>query len=110
MSKRRAFTPEFKAKVVLEVLSGTRSSSEACLLVRQACREYGLRASLLSRWKAVFVERSALVFESGEHRSQEQARIAELERLVGRQTLEIEILKKVSTILPAHESKRGSWL
>ena len=102
MSKRRTFTPEFKAKVVLEVLSGTRSSSEAC-------REYGLRASLLSRWKTAFVERSALVFESGEHRSQEQARIAELERLVGRQTLEIEILKKVSTILPAHESKRGSW-
>jgi len=102
MSKRRTFTPEFKAKVVLEVLSGTRSSAEAC-------REYGLRSSLLSRWKTAFVERAALVFESEEHRSQEQARIAELERLVGRQTLEIEILKKVSHILPAHESKRGSW-
>ena len=71
MSKRRTFTPEFKAKVVLEVLSGTRSSSEAC-------REYGLRASLLSRWKTAFVERSALVFESGEHRSQEQANKADV--------------------------------
>ncbi len=30
MTKRRSFTPEFKAQVVLEVLSGTRSPAEAC--------------------------------------------------------------------------------
>ena len=30
MRKRRRFTPEFKAKVVLEVLAGTQSPAEAC--------------------------------------------------------------------------------
>ena len=31
MRKRRRFTPEFKAKVVLEVLTGTQSPADACL-------------------------------------------------------------------------------
>ncbi len=43
--KRRTFTPEFKAKVALEVLSGVKSTAEAC-------REYGLKPEVLSRWKA----------------------------------------------------------
>ncbi|MBI3946011.1 MAG: transposase, partial [Armatimonadetes bacterium] len=39
MVKRRKFVPEFKAKVVLEVLSGTRSAAAAC-------RECGLKPDL----------------------------------------------------------------
>ena len=90
MGNRRSFTPEFKAKVVLEVLAGARSAAEVC-------REHGLKTDLLSHWKVTFVERAALVFQGDQQRSQEQARIAELERLVGRQALELEILKKAST-------------
>ena len=30
MKKRRRFTPEFKAKVVLDVLTGAQSPAEAC--------------------------------------------------------------------------------
>ena len=30
MAKRRTFTPEFKAELVLEVLSGTTSQAEVC--------------------------------------------------------------------------------
>ena len=30
MTKRRRFTPEFKAQVVLEVLTGARTAAEAC--------------------------------------------------------------------------------
>jgi len=41
------------------------------------------------------------VFRSDEQRSQEQARIAELERLAGRLTLELEVAKKVSQNLGA---------
>ena len=100
MSRRRTFTPEFKAKVVLEVLSGARNKAEVC-------RQYGLSASLISTWKAVFLEGAALVFDSDEHRSEEKARIAELERLVGQQTLESELLKKASSILNAPKARRG---
>ena len=44
------------------------------------------------------------MFISEEQRSQEAARIAELERLVGRLTLEVEILKKAASILQTPRS------
>jgi transposase-like protein len=101
MAKRRTFTPEFKAQVVLEVISGSQSAAEVC-------RRYSLKPQLLSRWKAEFIENAGRVFQSDEQRSQEQARIAELERLVGRQTLELEILKKASRVLGSHLSRNES--
>ena len=45
MSRRRRFTPHFKAQVVLEDLTGAKSTAEIC-------REHRLRLQLLSRWKA----------------------------------------------------------
>jgi transposase len=99
MSKHRTFTPEFKAQVVLELLSGTKSSAELC-------RQHHLSAQLLTQWKAIFLERAALVFMSEEQRSQDAARIAELERLVGRMTLEAEIFKKATSSL--HHLQHGN--
>jgi len=101
MSERRTFSAEFKARVVLEMLSGDKSSAEVC-------RQYGIGAPLLSSWKATFLERAALIFQGDERHSQEQARIAELERLVGRQVLEIEVLKKASSVLAAPRRRSGN--
>jgi transposase len=92
MQKRRQFTPEFKARLVLDVLTGVQSQAEVC-------RKHTLSPNLLALWKAAFLERAHTVFQSDETRSAEQARIAELERVLGRLTLENEILKKVSTRL-----------
>jgi transposase-like protein len=104
MSERRKFTPEFKAQVVLDLLSSTRSSAELC-------RQHQLSPTLLAAWKAQFLQRAALVFTSEEQRSQESARIAELERLVGRLTLEAEIAKKalslLSPVVPTPKSGNG---
>jgi transposase-like protein len=47
MSRRRKFTPAFKAQVVLELLSGTKSRAELC-------RQHQLSSHLLARWKATF--------------------------------------------------------
>ena len=88
MSKHRQFTAEFKTHIVLEVLSGTKS-------VAEPCRQHSLKPQLLSNWKSEFLEHARLVFQRDEQRSTEQARIAELERLVGRLTLELEAAKKV---------------
>jgi transposase-like protein len=46
-----------------------------------------------------FLERAHLVFDNESARSAEQARIAELEQVLGRMTLENEILKKASSRL-----------
>ena len=92
MAKRRTFTPEFKARVVLEMLIEGKSQA-------QASREYGIKDTVLSRWKQEFIERSPSVFERGQGQDESQARIAELERLVGRLTLELDAAKKLSKYL-----------
>lgn len=97
--KRRKFSPEFKAKVVLEVLTGVKSGG-------RACRDYGIRSQLLSKWKAQFLENAAQVFEgAADQHPEERARIEDLERLAGRQALEIEVLKKASNILNSHRKR-----
>ena len=45
MGKSRKFSPEFKAQVVLEIVSGRKS-------LALASREYQIKDRVLSRWKA----------------------------------------------------------
>jgi transposase len=92
MAKRRQFTPEFKARLVLDILTGVQSQAEAC-------RKHGLGPNLLALWKAAFLERAHLVFDNDATRSADRVRIAELEQVLGRLTLENEILKKASSRL-----------
>jgi len=73
-SKRRNFTADFKAQVVLDLLS--RRSSQA-----ELCRKHQLSPSLLTLWKETFQQRLPIVFQSDEHFSQQQARVARISRL-----------------------------
>ena len=93
MAPRRKFTPEFKAQVVLEMLSEHKSAG-------QLSREYGIKDSVISRWKQEFIERSPSLFGAGASSYDDRdQRIAELERMIGRLVLELEASKKVSKYL-----------
>ena len=93
MAKRRKFTAKFKAEVVLEALLGESSQAELC-------RRYNLSENQVSTWKHQLLENVETFFESPEKQSSESAeRIAQLEQLVGRLTLALEIQKKASTLL-----------
>jgi len=100
MKKRRRFTPEFKAQVVMEVLTGAQSPAEVC-------RRHALSPNLLTTWKATFLEKAHTLFQGDEQRDEDQARIAELEQLLGRATRQIEIPKKASTLLDAASTRNG---
>lgn len=90
--------------MVLESLRGAKSAAEMC-------RERDISENLLNRWKAEFLERASSVFEQaaqGERNRQSDAtRIAELERLVGRQALELEVLKKAGIALGLNWTQNG---
>ena len=93
MAKRRRFTAKFKAKVVLEALSGESSQAELC-------RRHNLSETQVSTWKRQLLENAETFFESTDKPSSESAeRVAQLEQLVGRLTLALEIEKKASTLL-----------
>lgn len=98
-TNRRQYTAEFKAKVVLQVLSGEKTTSEIC-------RTHKINASVLNRWRKEFVEQAAGIFEQGGVDNEEQQRIAELERLVGQLTMQLEIAKKASAYLSVDKNGR----
>ncbi len=92
MARRRQFTAAFKAQVVLELLSGNKS-------VAEAAREHRVKPEIVSRWRRQFLENAASVFEKSTAAGGEaEARIAELERALGKKTLELEAAKKASTL------------
>jgi transposase len=100
MIRRRQFTAAFKAQVGLELLSGAKSRVELC-------HQHQIASSVWAEWKAIFLRRAASVFDSPEvPDDQEAMRVAELERLVGRLTLENDILKMATTIL--HQRSRSN--
>jgi transposase-like protein len=90
MAQRRTFKAEFKAKVVLELIAGKKSLSEAS-------REYEIKDTVLSRWKQEFLERASEVFEQPKDTQDKDIRIAELERMVGRLTMQAELSKKAQS-------------
>lgn len=88
MAERRKFSAEFKAKVVLQLISGEKGLMESS-------REYQIKDSVLSRWKQEFLERAPQVFEHTKKVDPEADQIAELERMVGRMALQLDMAKKV---------------
>jgi transposase-like protein len=100
MTKKRIFKPQLKAQVVLQVLSGAKSAA-------QICRELNINETLLSRWKQQLLTHAAVVFERESEASEKDERIAELERLVGRLTMELEVAKKASQLAAYQTSKNG---
>jgi transposase len=84
----RTYTPEFKVRVVMELITSKKSLSEAS-------REYGIKDTVIARWRQEFMERAPQIFEQPGSRDIQAERIAELERTLGRVTLQLEMAKKV---------------
>ena len=97
--KRKRFTPEFKAKVVIEALDVESSEAEIC-------RRHNITEEQLSQWKRHFVENVASLFESNRKQSDASTeRIAQLEQLVGRLAQAVDIQKKALDWIAANRSE-----
>src|SRR5256885_17099982 len=86
---KRQHSRELKLQVVRQVISGEKRPA-------QACREYGLAESVLSRWRKEYHEQGEAAFQPNpaELPTAEAQRIAELERFCGQLALENTALKK----------------
>ena len=86
--KRRRFTPEFKAKVVIEALNVETSQAELC-------RRHNITAAQLSQWKRQFIKNAASLFKPTDKPSDAAAaRIAQLEQRAERLKKAVDIHKK----------------
>jgi transposase-like protein len=92
--KRRTYSADFKLDTVMEGIRGEKS-------VAQICRERGIKDVLYYKWRDIFIERAAEIFESQKNTAQKEKeeRVAELERMIGKLALENEILKKAKSWL-----------
>jgi transposase len=80
------YNREFKISVVAELEGGKP--------LVQIAREQGIHPSLPSRWRDELAEDPEKAFSGNGNKYKDQARIAELERLLGQAHAEIELLKK----------------
>jgi transposase len=101
---RRRFTAEQK-KILLE--EATRPGNS----ISGTARRYGLQPSLLFHWKRQVEAGAQTALESGEAVVPEsearmlRAKVRELERLLGKKTMEVEILREAVEI-----SRSKKWL
>lgn len=103
-SKRKSYTPEQKLKIVLE--SFQRDTTVETVRIK-----YGVAASALHRWREEFKRAQAVLAETafGDKRNPKSKAVRagyepgqspdELKKIIGEQTVQIAILKKVQGLL-----------
>lgn len=87
LSKRRTYTREFKLRVLGEIEAG---KSQA-----QAAREYQLTETAIYKWRQQLNRYQGKAFAGQGKAYTDDARLQELERMVGRLTMENDFLKKL---------------
>jgi transposase len=103
--RRRRYTAEQKLRLVEQTM-------QPGMTVSAVAREHGISPSLLFKWRQLMTEGGRVAVSVDEDvvaasRVRElESRIRELERLLGRKTLEVEILKEA---LAATRTKKPSW-
>ena len=87
MRVRRSFSDEFKKQVVESIVSGSATQAEIA-------REYKISPVIITRWKKDY--KAGKFFENvdSQDMAKQELRIRELERLLGKLTLENEMLKR----------------
>jgi len=99
--KYRRFTQDFKRSLIEQLLSETTTRAELC-------RRYHISSGQLYTWKRQYVEGKLDAEPSRE--AELVARVRELERLLGKLTLENEFLKKAVRNSLKEAERKGSLL
>jgi transposase len=98
--QRRSFDNEFKKQVVESILSGSATQAEMA-------REHRISPVMINRWQKDYKAGKFFENVTSQDMAKLELRIRDLERLVGRLTLENEVLKKIRD-LDTKEKKESS--
>jgi len=92
--QKKVWSAEQKLSIVLSVLKEQ-------VTIAEVSRQYGVAESLIHKWKAHFLEHGKAAFRHGNNKTPDQALQAEneqLKKVLGEKVLEVEILKKLSSL------------
>ena len=91
MTKRRGFTPDFKAKVALETLRGDQT-------VQSIASKYKVHPTQVGSWKRQAMDGLASLFDNGDQASKaaSEAEIKKLHAKIGQLLVERDFLAKAS--------------
>jgi len=98
--ERRSYSNDFKKQVVESILSGSATQAELA-------REHRISPVMINRWKKDYKAGKFFENVTSQDIAKLELRIRDLERLVGRLTLENEVLKKIRDI-DTKEKKESS--
>lgn len=85
--QKKKYSGDTKFKVVMRLIKGEANKIELA-------REIGCYPTLINRWTEQFLEQASRIFESGKENSEKDRKIEELERIIGKLTVQNEFLKK----------------
>jgi transposase len=94
--KRRIFSRDFKIEIIREIEQGTKQA--------EICRKYNLHPVLVNLWRREYRQHPDTAFQEHGKHYKDEAKIAELEQLVGKLYIENEFLKKTLTHLEKQET------
>ena len=100
MAGNRKFSKAFKSQVVEEFLAGEATQA-------QLARRYGVSDNLILQWRRRYAEGK---LEDVAGPTDKEERIKELERMVGRLTMENELLKKGVRFALSRINERSSTI
>lgn len=89
---KKAIASEVKVRAVLELLHGQKTAVEIAGTV-------GCHPTLLKEWKERFLAGAPKIFETKKVEDEKATKIEQLERIIGKVTVQNEFLKKVSESL-----------
>jgi putative transposase len=90
MSKRRIHSPEFKARVAMEAISGRKT-------IQEIAADHAIHPIQVSQWKRQLLDGASELFTRGKKTKDKEE--AELFQQIGKLQMELEWLKKKSQLL-----------
>ena len=94
MTKRRNWSAEEKVEIVLAGIKGDKS-------IAQICRDNNISQSTYYSWRDKFLDAAKSAFRNGTTSNEKalKSKIEDLEKIIGKITVENEILKKTEEMI-----------
>ncbi len=83
---RRRYSGKFKFQVAVEAMMGERT-------VAEIARDYDLNPNLIGRWRQELINKGHILFEKPTPANNPYKQIEELQKIIGKQTVELELAK-----------------